>query len=96
MPAFNLFIAGMKDFNPCLLLATAGTLDLVDDDQVSRRFIDKDGKRVEKVFKHADVFDKYYKSRHAVDDSNNARQGLWKLLRSTVISHVFPCRLQID
>lgn len=66
---------GMKDFNPCLLVGTAMTLSL-SGQAVTRRFRDQNGQRVVKSFTRPQLFDAYYRFRHAVDDNNNVRQGL--------------------
>ncbi len=70
---------GLRDFNPCLLLASATTLE-PSGNIGTRSFRDATVTRIQKQFDRAKMFDKYYNVRHKVDDSNNLRQGLFDSL----------------
>lgn len=73
---FKFFISGHLDIQPCLLLANASSMTIPANAPSQERYRKTVAGGLEQVrFQRAEVASLYYESRHAVDDSNNLRQG---------------------
>lgn len=68
------YLCGLKDYIPCLLLSNFGSLARTDI-ETKRVYYDAKGKKMTSCFFRPDLYNIYYKGRHAVDDSNNLRMG---------------------
>jgi hypothetical protein len=68
------YIAGLRDMNPCLVMANTGTTTR-EGTAVSRYTRLQNGLTVQRTFVRPDVFETFYSARHAIDDNNNLRQN---------------------
>lgn len=72
----HFFIAGLLDMNPCILMANASSMSVSPDAREQTRWTKAGATPKTTVkFKRPEVFEIYYRYRHAVDDANNLRQN---------------------